>query len=505
LTSLRLLQLRRNEIEEIDDDCFADDCCLEDIDLEYNKLKRFPESIGYLKKLRVLHASNNHLEDIPMSMRNLSELSELYLAHNHFAKAPAELSYLIGLTKLDLSYNQLLSLEEIEFTRLLNLQVLRANVNRLTDLPESLGEVPLEELCLSGNQFIDFGASLFRLHNTLKILKIQINKLYTLPVEFGILLKLETIEADGNPLRAPPMEIMQQGIQAIRVYLIKRMERLQELDTVLRTSGFEVDKKVWSLPKIHNLLIGKLEFLTKEDLIEFDHQVDLYVNCNFYLLPHLRGVDIVNGLLQKQFLKAQLKRRAVLEDVLKLFDLIKRKKWLDKIDFRYDLTRPWGRDGEEVGVYMVDPIKIFQDEPDLPSILSVIKKRVYHGFKEESFSHDQATIEDALNHYIGVFGPVGIVHDTIPFRCGCEELLRYGKMHDPCYKDGWVLQRVIYTEEEAERRVKDEAKIKEAKNALRPQINNFLNTKDGHKRFRQEISKIKQQLKIDIVSTSTTV
>lgn len=525
LSELRILQLRKNNIRALDDDLFTSPAgqqwLLEEMDVEYNELTSLPPSLGNLRQLRILRAANNQLTDLPLTLGDLSaKLREVYLAHNRLEAAPHVLGALASLEHLDVSYNHLRTLGTMVFEELTKLHVLRASGNQLNNLPQSLGQaVALEELSIAGNQFVEFPTAILLLSATLKHLQLQSNKIFRLPFEFGDMEVLETVATDGNPFWSPPPEIMRLGVRDIQAYLRKRQERVNEISVLLETLGLSFDRDVFVLPKLQHLLItvgdasarqiqngtkGSLAqtafpFLTDKHLAAFDRAVDRYVNGAFYLYPTRRGADLVNAsLFQTHFSLAQLHYRRVLDDLIKLCELIRTKRWADKIDFRFDLERPWGRRGELVGVYMVNPTIIFDDQPRLPSILSVIRTRVHHGFEQEAFTRGRHEVEVAIDQYVGVYGPIGIVHDEVPFNCGCEELLQYNKMHSPCYRPGWTFVQVLFTEEEAARRVQDEQKIVDALHALRPQIETFLCTEEGEKRFHREVKEIKTQLRLDL-------
>ncbi|TMW66164.1 hypothetical protein Poli38472_003929 [Pythium oligandrum] len=511
-TKLRVLQLRKNNIKRLDDAMFDyDDAALEELDVEYNRITTLPLSIGRLTRLRLLRAANNQIKTVPDSVSQLLELTEVYLAHNRVKQAPAPLGSLVALEKLDISYNQLETLATMDFEPLKRLHTVRLNVNQLTELPDSLALAPIQELCVAGNQFTTLPSTILRLQSTLRVLKLQSNKISRLPLSFGELYRLKVVESDGNPFRSPPAEIMNLGILAIRTYLRKRQQRVDELTRLLATIHFPCNAEAFTGPRLTQFIIRPpslidktneeqwkhMQFLTEKHFVAFERAVDQYVNGAFYLLhARLRGADIVNEmLLQKQFFLAQSHRERVLRDLVKLCALIRAKRWLDKVDFRYDLVRPWGRNGEDASIYVLNPRALYDDAPELPSVMSVIKKRVYHGFEDEAFEHSEAVVADALTHYVGVYGPVGLIHDEAPFKCGCQDLLRYNKQHEPCFRPGWTFTQLIFTQEEAERRVQDEQAIKDALLALRPQILTYLQTGEGEKRFHKEVRKIKDRLR----------
>ncbi|RLN90903.1 hypothetical protein BBJ28_00000320 [Nothophytophthora sp. Chile5] len=529
-TELRVLQLRQNEIRVIVSEVFgaleaSQDggsrrlgaaTKLEDLDLQHNRLEALPPTFANCSKLRVLSACNNALATLPEPLDGLAScLTDLQLAHNRFTAAPRAVGVLRALERLDLSFNRLETLDTLDFTQLSRLQVLRLSGNRLTDLPPSLGGTPLLELALSGNLFTELPSVVLGLGATLQRLEMRSNRLERLPASFGrALAVLELVESDGNPFRSPPAEIMRLGARAIRVYLLKREQRVEELAALLTTLALPFDRKAFEDPTLRHLLpsttpLVSLPFLTPQHLAALDRAVDSYVNGAFYLPPRRRGADLLHDLLlQTHFELAQKHHRKVLVELLELLELVRRQRWADKTDLRYDLLRPWGRGGELVGVYNVRASLLFPREEAhgagadaLPSVLRVVETRTQRGFPPEPFvAHKRSAVdvERALEQFVGLFGPVGVAHGHVPMRCGCDELLRVGKMHEPCPQRGWTLLRVLYTDEEASRRELDERRLREAQDALLPQIRAFLETSEGEKRFHREVKHAKDALRTEL-------
>ncbi|KAK1935136.1 Leucine-rich repeat-containing protein 40 [Phytophthora citrophthora] len=538
-TKLRLLQLRQNGIRTIEAAVFGaigEDSVhlgigtsLENFDLRYNRLELLPDTFTNCVKLQVLRASHNVLNSLPDSLDGLSNsLVDLQLAHNQLTTGPRAISALKTLERLDLSFNHIDTLEDLDFSQLIHLQVLRLSGNRLTELPMSLGGVgtsergeppPIRELSFAGNLIQDFPPAVLLLGATLQRLEMQSNRFERLPMSFGASLPaLESVESDGNPFRSPPAEVMRLGARAIRLYLYKRDQRVEELAALLTSLGLDVNREVFDKPIIRHLIpdalpLPSFPFLTSKHLLTFDRAVDRYVNGAFYLPRPLgpefhRGADIFHKLLLKtHFELAQQHHRTVLEELLQLLTLVRQKRWADKSDLRYDMLRPWGRHGELVGVYMVRGSLLFPEEyqtadesvlNDLPSVLKVVETRTQRGFPPEPFIESKRTLRDvehALEQYAGHYGPVGVAHANVPMRCACEELLRFGKMHDPCEQPGWTMVRVLYTEEEVLRREQDEKRLQDAQDALLPQIRAFLETPEGEKRFQREVRLAKEGLR----------
>lgn len=500
LLELRILNLRQNKIKIVAPECFPVHSKMEEINLENNLIVSLPESISNLVELRFLTMTNNHLESVPDALGSMSKMEWCLLNHNHIKRITSSIAKQAkSLTLLDLSYNHIKSID-IEWKGLKNLRTLRLNLNKLRNLPGSLASISLNELQASGNDFHYLPMVLTKLF-TLKSLWLRVNHIVQLPVDFGKMQQLEVIEFDGNPLRAPPAEIVREGIKSVKYYLDKRVERVAEVEKLFTDADIAYNPKQL-LPKSINLISkngnGFLRYLTEEDYIHFDTQIDKYLNKDFYL-NNIRAVDVFESIIAKAFEQGQKRRRTVLDAFLVLCNLIKSMRWLDKRDINYKLDRPWGRNGQVVTCMAINPSALFEDTKQMPCIMTVIKARVQRGFKEEEFLYTRDEIADALEYYVGPYGPVGMVHNSIPFKCTCETLIKTGRMHKPCYRPGWIVKILLYTDVEAERRVDEEEKLAAAIERIRQELTTFMDTEAGLEKLKSEVREIRVDVANDIV------
>lgn len=523
---LRILELRENQICTIESRVFGSKSTqlslgmgttLEKLDFRYNRLNNLPETLDNCVKLQVLRVSHNVLDSLPKVMNGLSHtLVDLQLAHNQFLSSPPAISALKALERLDLSFNRLATLE-MDFSHLSRLQVLHLSGNRLSELPLSLSVPPIRDLSIAGNHFATFPPVVTLLGTTLKRLDMQTNRLERLPINFGsALATLTHLESDGNPLRLPPAQVMRLGMKVIQRYLEKRQERVDEIVALLDAMGLYYDRTTFDRSVVQHLLPpqSSLPFLTSDHLTAFDCAVDTYVNGPFYLPPSFgnrrsfrRGVDLCHEMvLLTHFQLAQSHHRTVLTELLQLLTLLRQKRWADKTELRYDLQRPWGRRGELVDVFTVRQSLLFpkddcEDRDAFPSIFQVIETRTQRGFPPEPFVAHQRTFQDvanALTEFVGPYGPIGIVHENVPLRCACNELLQYGKMHDPCRQRGFTIVSVLYSEDESERREVDDQMVREAQKDLLSNIRTFLETREGQEHFFDEVKRIKDTLRVQV-------
>lgn len=106
-----------------------------------------------------------------------------------------------------------------------SLRVLDARLNCLHSLPEELENlVSLEILNVSQNfQYLKTLPYSVGLLISLIELDVSYNKISTLPDSMGCLKRLQKLRVEGNPLVSPPMEVVEQGIHAVKGYLSEKM------------------------------------------------------------------------------------------------------------------------------------------------------------------------------------------------------------------------------------------------------------------------------------------
>jgi internalin A len=208
--------------------------------LSFNQLSTLPETVTRLPSLITLVLSSNGLSTLPETITRLQNLTRLDLGINQFSTLPETITRLPNLTWLDLTYNQFSTLPET-ITRLPNLTHLDLSRNQFSTLPEAITQLPnLTFLDLSFNQLGTLPETITRLHNLTNLYLLD-NKLSTLPETISQLSNLQDLGLSGNelsslpesitrlpnlrswsldknPLISPPVEIVVQGIEAIRQY-----------------------------------------------------------------------------------------------------------------------------------------------------------------------------------------------------------------------------------------------------------------------------------------------
>jgi small GTP-binding protein len=207
LTSLTYLDLSSNKITDIS---FLKDLTnLTKLDLSRNQITDY-SFLKDLTSLTYLDLSSNKITDISF-LKDLTNLTELDLIFNKITDI-SFLKDLTNLTKLDLSRNQI---TDISFLKdLTNLTELDLSNNEITDISFLKDLTNLTTLYLRYNQIKIFPKELLNINLTIKLKD---------DYEGGIIL-------ENNPLKSPPIEIVDIGKEAMVEYFDACEEGKEELN-----------------------------------------------------------------------------------------------------------------------------------------------------------------------------------------------------------------------------------------------------------------------------------
>uniref|UniRef100_A0A5B7AZE7 Putative plant intracellular Ras-group-related LRR protein 9-like n=1 Tax=Davidia involucrata TaxID=16924 RepID=A0A5B7AZE7_DAVIN len=243
LRGLLVLNLSSNHLEVIPDSIAGLEH-LAELNLSSNLLESLPDSIGLLVNLKILDVSANKLTALPDSVCHCRSLVELDASFNRLTYLPTNISYeLVNLRRLSIPLNKIRSLPT-SIGEMRSLRLLDVHFNELRGLPLSIGRLTnLEILNLSSN-FSDLTElpDTFSDLNNLKELDLSNNQIHALPNTFGRLDSLTKLNLDQNPLVIPPMEVVNEGVEAVKVFMSKRW--LDILEEEERTSKLEVEEQM---------------------------------------------------------------------------------------------------------------------------------------------------------------------------------------------------------------------------------------------------------------------
>lgn len=223
ISGLLVFDLSTNQLSAIPDS-IAGLQNLEELNLSSNLLESLPDSIGLLQKLKLLNVSGNKLTALPDSICQCRSLVELDVSFNNLSYLPTNIGYeLPNLQKLMIYLNKIRSFPS-SICELKSLHYLDAHFNELHGLPIAIGRLTnLEVLNLSSN-FSDLKElpETFGDLANLRELDLSNNQIHALPDTFGRLDNLIKLNLEQNPLELPPMEIVNQGVEAIKTFMAKR-------------------------------------------------------------------------------------------------------------------------------------------------------------------------------------------------------------------------------------------------------------------------------------------
>ncbi|MBN0979368.1 protein kinase [Pseudomonas sp. SDM007_2] len=164
-------------------------------------LTQFPREIFDLAdSLEILNLSGNALSSLPDDLHRLPHLRVLFCSDNAFTELPACLGQCQQLSMVGFKANQI---EHVPAAALPSqLRWLILTDNRISQLPDALGERPLlQKLMLAGNRLEQLPASLAQCHN-LELLRIASNRLTQLPQWLLTLPRLTWLAYAGNPVES---------------------------------------------------------------------------------------------------------------------------------------------------------------------------------------------------------------------------------------------------------------------------------------------------------------
>ena len=199
---------------------------LETLDLSFNKITEI-QNLDKLSNLTLLDLSFNQITVIK-NLDKLNNLSQLELSYNQITTIQ-NLDKLNNLSQLDLSYNQITAIQNLD--KLNNLSQLDFSYNQITTIQNLDKLNNLNHLDLAKNQITQIH-NLDKLNN-INHLDLAKNRIKSLSGLIGILKNIsiqvrleeyfgyyeEAINLYNNPIKEPPIDIVEKGRDAVLLYL----------------------------------------------------------------------------------------------------------------------------------------------------------------------------------------------------------------------------------------------------------------------------------------------
>lgn len=480
LNKLRVLWLKDCCLTHIDDN--IDNLqALRELVIESNAIYYLPSTFGRLRRLKKLNAAKNRLQWLPEGIFAKS-LEYLDLSMNRLERVECVAS-LENLVDLSVACNHLFTLPLLHLPKLTRLNL---DSNELRDLPPGLGDLPLVSLRVGHNRLERFAED--GVGPTLEYLGLANNNLLELPNSLpSRATSLRTLQVEHNPLRSPPAELASQGMAILKNYCDLRDTRMKSFEKMLTEYDFEFDAAHFS-PQAFNVLVAGARttgFLTKQDLEAFDASVDEYLNGPYYKFS-ATDVDIVEKIdairQERQHIFYNSMLQALIDTLrTQCEESVQKTRRLFGCGVLIETEKPWGRRGENVGVYALSLDALVHKTPkrqfvkeERTALFDLVKRRL-----PWSSFNTLETLKDAITKYEGPYGPVAHL-DKVEFeRCECVDERGRSKGHRKCVLPSLLVVKTIYTVGEAQRRVQEDDAIRSAWNTCWDEIDAALDTKLG--------------------------
>lgn len=168
----------------------------ESLEVAGYRIRKLPEEIGQLHKLKQLKIFEGFVEELPGWIGNLTELQTLSVLTRDLREIPKEIGKLENLRRLEIGCGSYLCEEGEEVEPL--------GEPRLSVLPEEIGRLKqLEYLSIGCTSITRLPREIGNLYN-LKSLRLNSNSIEALPAEIGNLKNLEFLWLDKNKLKGLP-------------------------------------------------------------------------------------------------------------------------------------------------------------------------------------------------------------------------------------------------------------------------------------------------------------
>lgn len=275
---LQIIDLSRNEIQDLLHDTFRDNLIVRSIDLSHNKLRNFAENLfRNLQNLEILILDHNLFNCLPLSSLRLisSQLRVLSISNNKIRNLLSEEIQLINfnkLLKLDLANNLIKTINEQFFQDFAQLKELNLNGNQLRVISDTVfNDVTnsLEYLFMAKNDL-----RIIPNVNLRKLIKLDLSdNLINSPnsISFSNISQLKELNLNANQLHLSPANLWPQLSRLTKLHLSDNPINMLNNDSFMGLSNL-IALELINMNNLKMISIGTLSPLVNlENLVTSDY------------------------------------------------------------------------------------------------------------------------------------------------------------------------------------------------------------------------------------------
>lgn len=265
---------------------------LKSLYIDNNWIKQLPDSSSFTS-LEHLDVSHNEIKSIPTSLFNMPFLKRLYMSDLQLQDSPNFSQLLSVLDRLDISHNKL---DDFSFLNCQNLELLMMNNCGLDELPNLFMMDRLRYLYFTDNSISELPEYLGNL--PLERLDFSYNDVTTMPQSFGRLVELKQLVFTGNYFRVMPQVITKlKGLEVLicgQNIINDVPSDIGELENIKRASF--VGNELVTLEKFRNLYIAySYQISFDQNYLDLDDEINLEVLKRYHNSGGVQKTDTLKA------------------------------------------------------------------------------------------------------------------------------------------------------------------------------------------------------------------
>ena len=351
------------------------------------------------------------------------------------------------------------------------------------------------------------------LARSLRVLWLSGNNIRALPDSFGHFINMERLTLELNPIVSPPRIISGFGPGMLELYFSVKSKRFNTMVDELQRQKLVFDQK-----RLTPIAEGFWDtddrgYVTDEDLDKFERAMNSYLNGEFYLF-RFTPKKLIDEIIVLRTNREQEHFRLVLESFVELLHLISAERatniaHLDDHFFVENAIQPWGQEGADVDCFGVDLDKLFLPMPSQDiSIVEMYRcrKKFVIDQPHHDYQFERCHLELACGVFKRPYGRVASADAEVDFlgdwpqdpvdtedegkggenkktKKKKKKRHKKGELPPPDRRKAFVIQKFMYTDEEAARKADEDKGIERRHNLKLSRFYEYTLTPYGKKRM----------------------